>query len=710
MKNKLLRAISITMAVSMLTMTPSLTVSAQDYQDKSAVLDTGFTLDTDYTLKLANPSKDTSTTAENYYITGSSDPDYPLTCNGEEVEDRGIYGSFGIYAPLEMGDNTFTFQNGDDTQTVTITRTKAATSGGISTITDLKRLNPSSDDVANSGEEYRIRCTAPANGKVTATLGGKTYTLEQEAIATTGVEAYYSKTITLPEVEDGEVENLGQIKFKLTFEGKTTSATSDGSLYVLGKGAHLLAKVNQNAAVLYEEASSGANHVSLVSRGAVDSIVDAEGDYFKLSMGSWINKSYVDILKGDTEWKNKVSQTSYQSGDNGEYLILEGTASPIFKAYNTSEKITIKFYNTSGVKAQKLDSELFSSMKVTTSSGDTTIELNGAVDSIVDAEGDYFKLSMGSWINKSYVDILKGDTEWKNKVSQTSYQSGDNGEYLILEGTASPIFKAYNTSEKITIKFYNTSGVKAQKLDSELFSSMKVTTSSGDTTIELNKKDGADTVGYDISFDGKGKTTIFFNPKAEEGSSAKPLSDMTIVVDPGHGGLDGGAQGVLYGNGPVEKDINMAHALVLKNRLESLGAEVILAVQPDQDNSQKVEMTDRVEMARENEADFYISLHCNSIDASANGLKPSGTEIYYYENNSKLLADDMLEKITEYNDRDARSVIYGNFYVTRNPLCPSMLVEMGFISNPVEYDELCSPDSMYQTANAIADALIDYVG
>lgn len=76
----------------------------------------------------------------------------------------------------------------------------------------------------------------------------------------------------------------------------------------------------------------------------------------------------------------------------------------------------------------------------------------------------------------------------ENKVFQTSYQSGDNGEYLILEGTASPIFKAYNTSEKITIKFYNTSGVKAQKLDSELFSSMKVTTSSGDTTIELNKK------------------------------------------------------------------------------------------------------------------------------------------------------------------------------------------------------------------------------
>lgn len=184
---------------------------------------------------------------------------------------------------------------------------------------------------------------------------------------------------------------------------------------------------------------------------------------------------------------------------------------------------------------------------------------------------------------------------------------------------------------------------------------------------------------------------------------------MTIVVDPGHGGLDSGALGVLNGNGPMEKDITMAHALVLKNRLESLGAQVVLAVSPQQDNSSKVEMTDRVALAKEQRADFYVSLHCNSIDANANGLKPSGTEIYYYENNSKLLADSILEKISAYNERDARSVIYGNFYVTRNTLCPSMLIEMGFISNPIEYDQLCTPDSMYQTANSIADALIEYL-
>lgn len=592
-------ATALTLSLLLFHTTAPLAVSA-DYNDKKQVLNTGFELDTDRTLEIANPSSDSSTTYEHYYITGSSNPDAPLTCNGEEVADRGVYGSFGIYAPLEIGENRFVFENGADSVTLTITRTKSSGGGGITTITNLRKLGPSSDDVVKSGETYRIRCTAPANGEVTATLDGKTYSLEQEAVATTGVEAYYSKEITLPEIKSGTIKNLGQITYQLTFDGKSSSAVSDGTLYLLGEDAHLLARVNQNAAILYEKGDNNSNHVSLISRGAVDTIEDANGGYFQLGMGSWISKSYVDILDD-------------------------------------------------------------------------------------------------------------GTTQWKNKVSSSKYKKETKGESLVLNGTASPSFKAYHTSEKIVIYLYNTTGVKSPKLDSDLFSSVKVTTKSGRTMLEFFKKEGVSTVGYDVSFDGKGKTTIFFNPMAAGGSESQPLREMTIVVDPGHGGLDSGALGILNGKGPVEKDITMAHALVLKNRLEGLGANVILSVQPDQDTSRKVEMTDRVEMARKDKADFYVSLHCNSIDTNANGLKPSGTEIYYYENNSKMLANSILEKIGEYNNRSMRSVIHGYFYVTRNPICPSMLIEMGFISNPKEYDELCTPESMYQTANAIADVLVEYL-
>ena len=136
MQKKFLGALGMALLLMTGTMAMPVQVCAKDYQDREAILDTGFILDTDYTLQLANPSEDISTTESYYYITGSSDPDDPLTCNGEEVADRGIYGSFGIYASLEMGENEFVFENGEDTVSLTITRTEPSTSGGgIATIT-----------------------------------------------------------------------------------------------------------------------------------------------------------------------------------------------------------------------------------------------------------------------------------------------------------------------------------------------------------------------------------------------------------------------------------------------------------------------------------------------------------------------------------------------------------------------------------------------
>lgn len=139
MQKKFLGALGMALVLMTGTMAMPVQVCAKDYQDREVILDTGFVLDTDYTLQLANPSEDISTTESYYYITGSSDPDDPLTCNGEEVADRGIYGSFGIYASLEMGENEFVFENGEDTVSLTITRTEPSTSGGgIATITNLR--------------------------------------------------------------------------------------------------------------------------------------------------------------------------------------------------------------------------------------------------------------------------------------------------------------------------------------------------------------------------------------------------------------------------------------------------------------------------------------------------------------------------------------------------------------------------------------------
>ena len=83
MQKKFLGALGMALVLMTGTMAMPVQVCAKDYQDREAILDTGFVLDTDYTLQLANPSEDISTTESYYYITGSSDPDDPLICTGK---------------------------------------------------------------------------------------------------------------------------------------------------------------------------------------------------------------------------------------------------------------------------------------------------------------------------------------------------------------------------------------------------------------------------------------------------------------------------------------------------------------------------------------------------------------------------------------------------------------------------------------------------
>jgi len=111
------------------------------------------------------------------------------------------------------------------------------------------------------------------------------------------------------------------------------------------------------------------------------------------------------------------------------------------------------------------------------------------------------------------------------------------------------------------------------------------------------------------------------------------LTDKIIVVDAGHGGIDPGANRP----GVLEKDINLAIALQLKNVLNEYGAKVVLSRQADIElstecDNEKVrgryrrDLTARVEMAEESDADLFISIHANAVS----NTKRQGAEVFYY--------------------------------------------------------------------------------
>lgn len=177
---------------------------------------------------------------------------------------------------------------------------------------------------------------------------------------------------------------------------------------------------------------------------------------------------------------------------------------------------------------------------------------------------------------------------------------------------------------------------------------------------------------------------------------ASVLHQKTIVVDPGHGGSDPGAIGP---SGVREKRVTMEVAAILKRLLEEAGARVILTRTGDED----VPLYDRAEIANEQQADLFISIHANSFYTSSK----NGAETYYYTTNP--LSADLARAVHQafvagigLADRGVRSA---NFVVIREPVMPSVLLEMAFLSNPAEEKLLADPAFQQKAAQAILAGL-----
>lgn len=92
-----------------------------NYNDMDSVTNTGVSTKVSQKLAVQKPAQDIKVTSATYYITGTSNPNESLYVNGQQVTNRGKYGSFGVFVSLELGDNVFNFQNGDATDSVTLT-------------------------------------------------------------------------------------------------------------------------------------------------------------------------------------------------------------------------------------------------------------------------------------------------------------------------------------------------------------------------------------------------------------------------------------------------------------------------------------------------------------------------------------------------------------------------------------------------------------
>ncbi|MFG6118941.1 N-acetylmuramoyl-L-alanine amidase [Thalassobacillus sp. B23F22_16] len=181
-------------------------------------------------------------------------------------------------------------------------------------------------------------------------------------------------------------------------------------------------------------------------------------------------------------------------------------------------------------------------------------------------------------------------------------------------------------------------------------------------------------------------------------SSSKGLKGKVIVVDAGHGGRDPGAIGL---SGSYEKTLTLSTALRLKEKLQAAGARVIMT----RSNDSYVSLAHRVSISNSSAADAFISLHYNSFP-SYPGAK--GIETFYNRSQDSGLAKQVQEGLIQATGARDRGAKVSGFHVIRNNTNPSLLLELGYLSNTSEGSLVRTSSYQSKISTGIVNGLINY--
>lgn len=189
------------------------------------------------------------------------------------------------------------------------------------------------------------------------------------------------------------------------------------------------------------------------------------------------------------------------------------------------------------------------------------------------------------------------------------------------------------------------------------------------------------------------------------------LKGKIICIDPGHGGTDTGAIGKKNGQDVYEKNFTLAISLHLRDLLEAAGAHVVMTRETDKDvykpyDDDTSELQARCDIAAANKADVFVCIHIDSFsDPSVDGA----TAYYYAKTDHDVLLAQALHQATidEVSIPD-RGVRASHLYVNMHTSMPSVLVELGYISNPERVDMLSSDDGPKALAKSLFDGLVNY--
>lgn len=191
-----------------------------------------------------------------------------------------------------------------------------------------------------------------------------------------------------------------------------------------------------------------------------------------------------------------------------------------------------------------------------------------------------------------------------------------------------------------------------------------------------------------------------------------PSRNYTVVIDPGHGGIDPGSIG--YKTKIHESDLNLTMSLKLKDKLEKAGINVVMTretkdglVDDTSKSFKKKDMAQRKELIKKVRPNMVISLHQNSYT----NHRLRGAQVFYDKTSdiSKQIAQNIQDEFLLKLDHSNKHISPGDYYMLKCTTAPSVIVECGFLSNEQEEKLLLSDEYQDKIMDCIYRGIVKFL-
>ncbi|WHX77640.1 SH3 domain-containing protein [Priestia flexa] len=468
------------------------------------------------------------------------------------------------------------------------------------------------------------------------------------------------------------------------------------------------ATVNASSLNVRSAASTSASIVTNLPRNAKVTVIKENGGWsqIKTSNGKtgWVANKYLADVKADAP-KDEGTSVSKQATVNASSLNVRSAAS-------TSASIVTNLPRNAKVTVIKENGDW---SQIKTSDGKTGWVANKYLADVkADAPKDEgTSVSKQATVNASSlnvrsaastsasivtnlprnakVTVIKENGGW-SQIKTSNGKTGWVANKYLKEGSDQP--ETNNPTEKVTI-------TKAANLRTQpsLSASILRVAQVGESFNKVAESNGWVQIQYSSSqtaWVSKGLTST--EAPSTPGEVTNPTSGLEkklIVIDPGHGGHDPGA----VGQDELEKNLALRTAKLVAAQVESAGGTVLFTRSDDT----FISLDGRTKISNASEADAFVSIHYNAGSSSATGI-----ETYYYSARDQELAKYIQESMVQHTNMRDRGAQQANFYVLKHNNKRSVLVELGFVSNPSEEDRIATEQYQQQVSRGIAEGISRY--